>query len=99
MFGFLLQWPTLLTLAMFPVLVLMYVRLAMSEERDSQKAFGDAWTAYAAETPRFIPRWDLGHDGPRARTHCWSCPSGFAPTPYLGIWIAAAFAAHNQGWR
>jgi protein-S-isoprenylcysteine O-methyltransferase Ste14 len=35
MFGFLLQWPTLLTLAMFPVLVVMDVRLAMSEERDS----------------------------------------------------------------
>ena len=28
MFGFLLQWPTILTLAMFPVLVWMYVRLA-----------------------------------------------------------------------
>ena len=28
MFGFLLQWPTLLTLAMFPLLVWMYVRLA-----------------------------------------------------------------------
>ena len=55
MFGFLLQWPTLLTLVMFPVLVLMYVRLAISEERDSEKAFGDAWRAYAAVTPRFIP--------------------------------------------
>jgi protein-S-isoprenylcysteine O-methyltransferase Ste14 len=33
MFGFLLQWPTILTLAMFPVLVWMYVRLARSEER------------------------------------------------------------------
>src|SRR6266496_2859390 len=27
MFGFLLQWPTILTLAMFPVLTVMYVRL------------------------------------------------------------------------
>jgi protein-S-isoprenylcysteine O-methyltransferase Ste14 len=35
MFGFLLQWPTLLTLAMFPVLVWMYVRLARQEERAS----------------------------------------------------------------
>ena len=56
MFGFLLQWPTLLTLAMVPVLVLMYVRLAIAEERDSEKAFGDAWQQYAATTPRFIPR-------------------------------------------
>ena len=31
LFGFLLQWPTLLTLAMFPVLVFMYVRLARKE--------------------------------------------------------------------
>ncbi len=56
MAGFLLQWPTLLTLAMFPVLVLMYVRLAISEERDSEAAFGPAWQRYAAVTPRFIPR-------------------------------------------
>jgi len=55
MFGFLLQWPTLLTLAMFPVLVVMYVRLAISEERDSEAAFGDAWREYAAVTPQFIP--------------------------------------------
>ena len=47
---------TLLTLAMFPVLVVMYVRLAISEQRDSEAAFGDAWRAYAAVTPRFWPR-------------------------------------------
>src|SRR5262252_5513874 len=43
MFGFLLQWPTLLTLAMFPVLVYMYVRLARTEERDALATFGDAY--------------------------------------------------------
>ena len=64
MFGFLLQWPTLLTLAMFPVLLVMYVRLAISEERDSEKAFGDDWRTYAAATPRFIPRL-LKHDDAR----------------------------------
>lgn len=56
MLGFLLQWPTLLTLTMFPVLVAMYARLAKAEERDSEKAFGHAWRAYAARTPAFIPR-------------------------------------------
>lgn len=65
MFSFLLQWPTLLTLMMFAVLVLMYVRLAISEERDSEKAFGDAWRAYATVTPRFVPRWSRDA---RART-------------------------------
>lgn len=56
MFGFLLQWPTILTLAMFPVLVWMYVRLAKAEERDSERIFGYAWREYAARTPRFFPR-------------------------------------------
>lgn len=60
MFGFLLQWPTLLTLAMFPVPVFMYVRLAISEEHDSEREFGEAWGAYAAETPRFILTWGDG---------------------------------------
>lgn len=56
MFGFLLQWPTILTLAMFPVLVWMYVRLARQEEREALATFGDAYARYAAEVPGFIPR-------------------------------------------
>ena len=36
MFGFLLQWPTLVTVAMFPVLATMYVLLALREERESE---------------------------------------------------------------
>jgi methanethiol S-methyltransferase len=56
MFGFLLQWPTVLTLAMFPVLAFMYVRLARSEERDAIAEFGDAYRVYAREVPAFIPR-------------------------------------------
>src|SRR6516162_10251157 len=46
MLGFLLQWPTLLTLLMFPVLVVMYVRLARLEEREAIAEFGDAYRAY-----------------------------------------------------
>jgi protein-S-isoprenylcysteine O-methyltransferase Ste14 len=56
MAGFLLQWPTLITLAMFPILVPMYVRLAKREERDALAEFGDEYRAYAVVTPRFIPR-------------------------------------------
>lgn len=56
MFGFLLQWPTLLTLVMFPVLVWMYVRLAHTEEREAIATFGDAYRRYMARVPGFIPR-------------------------------------------
>ena len=57
MFGFLLQWPTILTLAMFPVLTIMYVKLARTEERDSVAEFGEAYAKYAAEVPGFIPKF------------------------------------------
>jgi len=56
MLGFLVQWPTLLTLAMFPVLTVMYVRLAKREERETITAFGDAYIKYMSEVPGFIPR-------------------------------------------
>lgn len=56
MLGFLLQWPTLLTLLMFPVLVSMYVKLARREEREVLEEFGEAYARYAATTPSFIPR-------------------------------------------
>jgi protein-S-isoprenylcysteine O-methyltransferase Ste14 len=56
MVGFLIQWPTLITLAMFPVLVTMYVRLARREERESLAAFAEEYARYAAATPAFIPR-------------------------------------------
>jgi protein-S-isoprenylcysteine O-methyltransferase Ste14 len=55
MIGFLLQWPTLATLAMFPVLVLVYRKLAIGEEREVRRQFGVEWDVYAACTPRFVP--------------------------------------------
>jgi protein-S-isoprenylcysteine O-methyltransferase Ste14 len=57
MFGFLLQWPTLLTLVMFPVLVAMYVRLSFVEEREARKEFGAVYDRYAAQVPPFLPHW------------------------------------------
>jgi protein-S-isoprenylcysteine O-methyltransferase Ste14 len=60
MTGFLLQWPTLITLAMFPILVFMYVHLARREERDAQVEFGDAYSRYKANTPAFFPRFGAG---------------------------------------
>jgi protein-S-isoprenylcysteine O-methyltransferase Ste14 len=60
MLGFLVQWPTLLTLAMFPVLVLMYVRLARQEEREVRAEFGEEYDRYVATTPGWIPRLSGG---------------------------------------
>ena len=71
MVGFLLQWPTLVTLVMFPILVTFYVRLAHREEREVAAALGDAWKAYSAGTPRWLPRFggasrhDRGYAGGR----------------------------------
>ena len=55
MFGFLLQWPTLPTLAMFPILCWVYVRLAKREEQAAIEEFGDAYRRYRDVTPGFIP--------------------------------------------
>ncbi len=51
-----MQWPTLVTLTMFPILVYMYVRLARTEERDALKEFGQDYARYAGKTPAFFPR-------------------------------------------
>jgi len=58
--GFLLQWPTLLTLLMFPILLVMYGRLAVTEEAEMRARFGEAFVRYAAQTPRFIPHLRAG---------------------------------------
>ena len=56
MIGFLLQWPTIPTVLMFPILVVVYRRLALSEEREVSAQFGEQWRSYAARTPAFIPQ-------------------------------------------
>jgi len=57
MLGFLAQWPTLPTLVMFPILVVMYTRLAKREEADALAQFGHAYAAYRRRTPAFLPRF------------------------------------------
>jgi len=64
MFGFLLQWPTLPTLVMFPFLVYLYARLARREEELSLNEFGTPYRAYMARTPAFIPDWRGEPSGP-----------------------------------
>lgn len=65
MLGFLLQWPTVLTLLMFPLLVAMYVHLAHTEEREARQTFGAEYDRYAVTIPGWFPRRDklFGHSG------------------------------------
>lgn len=56
MIGFFLQWPTLVTGLMLPVLLVIYSRLAKIEECEVEKAFGDRYRRYASLVPAFLPR-------------------------------------------
>jgi protein-S-isoprenylcysteine O-methyltransferase Ste14 len=55
-FGQIIHWPTLITLALFPVIVLVYVRLARKEERAMASRFGTAYRDYMQRVPMFFPR-------------------------------------------
>lgn len=57
--GFLLQWPTIITLLMAPVLIFRYVKLAHEEEREVGKKFLEAFENYKKETHGFIPSLKL----------------------------------------
>ena len=56
MFGFLLQWPTIPTLVMFPILVVIYQRLAKREEKQAIETFGDTYLNYMKMTPAWLPK-------------------------------------------
>ena len=56
MFGFLLQWPTIPTLVMFPILLVVYLRLSKAEEGQAIEQFGDQYIEYKNTTPAFIPK-------------------------------------------
>ena len=55
--GFLMQWPSLTTLIMWPILMFAYYRLAMREEKDVEKIFGKQYEEYRKKVPAFIPKW------------------------------------------
>ncbi len=54
-FGFLIQWPTLITLVMAPILIFRYIRLAKAEEKEMLKKFGSEYRIYKNEVPGFFP--------------------------------------------
>ena len=53
--GFNIQWPTVLTLAMAPILIIMYVHLARREDQELAARFGEQFTTYASLVPAFWP--------------------------------------------
>jgi protein-S-isoprenylcysteine O-methyltransferase Ste14 len=65
MLGFLLQWPTIPTLFMFPVLVGLYILLAHEEEAEARAQFREAYDRYAALTPAFFPSWSRRRREPK----------------------------------
>lgn len=60
MFGFLLQWPTIITVLLFPILVVTYVRLAHQEEKSALAEFGENYRQYMEQVPAWWPR-KTGH--------------------------------------
>ena len=54
-FGIILNWATLTSILMFPVIVWMYVRLSKKEEKDMIDEFGEEYVMYMKKTKRFIP--------------------------------------------
>jgi protein-S-isoprenylcysteine O-methyltransferase Ste14 len=50
------HWPTLFSVALFPVIVFIYYRLSLREERTVIAEFGDEYMAYKKRVPMFIPR-------------------------------------------
>jgi len=60
MFGFLLQWPTIITVLLFPILVVTYVRLAHQEEKRALAEFGEKYRQYMEQVPAWWPR-KTGH--------------------------------------
>lgn len=56
-FGQLVHWPTVFTLALAPVIVWLCARLARREEARLIDRFGDQYREYQQQVPRFIPHW------------------------------------------
>ncbi len=56
-FGQIIHWPTIITLVLFPVIVLIYVRLSRKEENKLVEHFGEEYLAYRRRVPMFFPRW------------------------------------------
>ena len=54
--GLNIQWLTIITTAIWPVLAILYYRLSKIEEREAEARYGREFSQYKRGTPMFIPR-------------------------------------------
>ncbi|PXX95767.1 methyltransferase family protein [Halomonas sp. LBP4] len=52
------HWPTLFSVGLFPIILLVYSMLARHEERRMVEQFGEEYRTYRQRLPKFIPRMD-----------------------------------------
>jgi protein-S-isoprenylcysteine O-methyltransferase Ste14 len=57
--GWLVHWPTIPTAAMWPIIVIMYYRLARKEESEMEERFVDRYLLYKENVPMFIPKFSI----------------------------------------
>lgn len=55
-----IQWPTIATLLMLPVLIFFYIKLARREELEMERIFGNKYLEYKSYIPAFIPKFNRG---------------------------------------
>ena len=77
------HWPTIFSVALFPIIVLSYFLLARSEERKVVEQFGDEYRAYRTRVPMFIPRWGQWRN--LATTRSDTPAASFPDTGKIGI--------------
>jgi protein-S-isoprenylcysteine O-methyltransferase Ste14 len=58
--GMIFEWATLPVLILWPILAVIYYRLARKEEADMEREFGEPYRAYKARTGMFLPRLRFG---------------------------------------
>jgi protein-S-isoprenylcysteine O-methyltransferase Ste14 len=103
--GFNIQWPTLPTVLMAPVLIVMYVRLARSEDLELATFYGEVFFDWAARTPAFIP-WGHRRVDHKLPTRAAAPQEGVAPGFHVRrgplaalVTAAGGIAAVVWGWR
>lgn len=56
-FGSMLNWPTIITFLSAPLLIIVYYRLALQEEKENLEKFGNNYATYMKQSGRFFPKF------------------------------------------